>query len=366
MARFTDHNLRILPQAIERYLERLGYKGAKIQGIAPVGQDVQADLKGYGYGRPLKIDFDCCGISRTLALRTMSPDPFGHSRRSDRATQMLLSADTFPLIPKHLEAYDVGVFAQSGDLHSVAQGEFFLLTEYVEGVLYADLLAKNASSEEISDSALNRARALARYLARLHRKKEATGNYLRMARDTVGSGEGVFGQIDSFESNDPIATPERLKRLESYFLDWRWTLRKYQHRCSRTHGDFHPFNILFRDNDDFTLLDCSRGAAGEPADDVCCLSLNYLFFSLVASGQVGRGMLSLWRTFWDTYLQETLDEELFEVSAPFIAWRCLVLANPLWYPDLDDQCRDRILTLAQRCLETSRVEPDLIVDALAS
>ena len=34
------------------------------------------------------------------------------------------------------------------------------------------------------------------------------------------------------------------------------------------HGDFHPWNLLFREGVEFSVLDRSRGEWGEPADDV--------------------------------------------------------------------------------------------------
>ena len=45
------------------------------------------------------------------------------------------------------------------------------------------------------------------------------------------------------------------------------------------HGDFHTWNILFREGTDFSVLDRSRGEWGEwgeAVDDVICLALNVL------------------------------------------------------------------------------------------
>jgi len=52
------------------------------------------------------------------------------------------------------------------------------------------------------------------------------------------------------------------------------------------HGDFHPWNILFRPGIDFQLLDRSRGEYGDPADDLTSLTVNYFFFSLQRSGRL--------------------------------------------------------------------------------
>jgi len=41
-----------------------------------------------------------------------------------------------------------------------------------------------------------------------------------------------------------------------------------------------PFNVLFDDDTTFWLLDRSRGGWGDLADDISCMTINYLFFSL--------------------------------------------------------------------------------------
>jgi len=51
----------------------------------------------------------------------------------------------------------------------------------------------------------------------------------------------------------------------------------WAHRLSQVHGDFHPWNVLFREGVDFTVLDRSRGERGEPADDVTAMTINYIF-----------------------------------------------------------------------------------------
>ena len=47
------------------------------------------------------------------------------------------------------------------------------------------------------------------------------------------------------------------------------------------------------------------------------------------------------------------------VVAPFLAWRCLVLANPVWYPRLTPASRARLLGFAVQVLKTDHFEPEL-------
>ena len=145
--------------------------------------------------------------------------------------------------------------------------------------------------------------------------------------------------------------------IEQRCVAWRWRLNKRSHRLKLVHGDFHPWNILFREGDDFSVLDRSRGEWGEPADDVCCITLNYLFFSLQRSGRLEGDFERLFLGFWERYLERSGDAEILEVAAPFFAFRGLVMANPVWYPSLDERVRRKLLHFMDAVLETGRFEP---------
>jgi len=68
----------------------------------------------------------------------------------------------------------------------------------------------------------------------------------------------------------------------------------------------------------------------------------------------------LFRRFWDRYLEGSGDREILEVAAPFLAFRSLVMANPIWYPRLPPQVRKRILTFALRILDEPKFDPQRI------
>ncbi|HSN15403.1 MAG TPA: phosphotransferase, partial [Anaeromyxobacteraceae bacterium] len=163
----------------------------------------------------------------------------------------------------------------------------------------------------------------------------------------------------------PAAPAARLRAIEERCLAWRWRLRDLSRRLSRTHGDFHPFNVVFRppsageDGTGFTLLDASRGGKGDPADDLTALSVNHVFFAAERRGSWQRGLGPLWRRFWDVYLVATGDREALETAPPFLAWRALVLASPRFYPGLSAPARDLLLTLAERALDAGRLDLDL-------
>jgi len=126
------------------------------------------------------------------------------------------------------------------------------------------------------------------------------------------------------------------------------------------HGDFHPWNILFRTGDDFSLLDRSRGEYGDPADDVACLTLNYLFFSLQRSGSLEGPFESLFLRFWDRYLKESDDDEILRVIAPYYAFRALVMASPVWYPTLSATIRTKLIAFTRAVLMTDGFDPQKV------
>jgi aminoglycoside phosphotransferase (APT) family kinase protein len=122
------------------------------------------------------------------------------------------------------------------------------------------------------------------------------------------------------------------------------------------HGDFHPGNIWFQDDNDFVLLDRSRGPWGEPADDVTALTINYIFFSLRVHGDVRGVYLEGLRLFFDEYLRATGDEEILGVLAPFYAFRGVVVANPVFYPDVTPDVRLKIFSFVKHILSVDKFD----------
>ncbi len=355
---------RIAAEHIETYLHARGFPRARVGSVHPLGAEESAAQKGYGYGRPLLVHFESGAMAYRVVLRTMGPDPFGHDRRSDRFANLLLAYDTFNTIPRHIDAIDAGGFTDEGVMVPMPTGEAFLLTDYVEGELYATGLQAIGGEDSAPEVDRARAAALARYLVELHAQREDPERYRRALRDTLGSGEGIFGLCDSYPEEHPVARLDRLEALEHAALRWRWRLRSRGDRCRRTHGDFHPFNLLFREGEDFSVLDCSRGAAGDPADDLSCLSINYLFFALNERGRFDGACRDLWDTFWATWREHTDDLEALQVIAPFFAWRGLVVASPIWYPAVADSVRETLLSFVERLLEGAPFMPQRVDELL--
>jgi hypothetical protein len=87
------------------------------------------------------------------------------------------------------------------------------------------------------------------------------------------------------------------------------------------------------------------------------LAINYFFGGALSRHAWEGGLSALWDAFFETYSAGTGDHELYEVMAPFIAWRALVLASPIWYPRISPPSRDAILRLAERALEAPAFDP---------
>jgi aminoglycoside phosphotransferase family enzyme len=65
----------------------------------------------------------------------------------------------------------------------------------------------------------------------------------------------------------------------------------------------------------------------------------------------------LFGTFLETYLRESHDQEILEVLPPFLAFRALVIAHPLWYPELSDPLRVALIHFARRMMTSARFDP---------
>jgi hypothetical protein len=341
------------PQALEAYLARVHGRAVGAVRVTPLGGGRQGD-KGYGYGIPLRVDYTLEGQPRRAVIESVRPGPFGHEHMSDRAQSLLWAHDAFGRLPRHVASLDVGAVRKSGRLEPLGDAEeLFMLAEFIEGREYADDLLRLRSSGKLLSQDEVRADALCDYLVEIHKLRGSdAGLYARRIRELVGHGECIFGVDDSY----PRAFSGILQKIEEKCIGWRWKINDRKDRLRQVHGDFHPWNIMFREGADFSVLDRSRGEWGEAADDVTCLALNYLFFSLQRSGRLEGGFEKLWRRFWERYLERSGDAQLLEVAAPFIAFRGLVMANPLWYPALDEKLRRRLLDFVLDALSQDRFD----------
>ncbi len=355
--RRVDQIFIILP-ALKHYLCRLEASPIERLVARPAGSAPQGG-KAYGYGIPLFVEYRTRGRKHRVILHTQRPDHFGHEHMADRAAEFLWSHAAFNQLPKHVPSFDVGMLDPQGKPVSLGQArEFFLLTGYVEGKEYGHDLRRIGRSDSLRRIDFQRADALCDYLLSIHKVNgDPPQLYTRRIRELVGHGECIMGLTDSYPRNHPWITPRRLRRIEELAVSWRWRLKDRVHRLRQVHGDFHPWNILFRKGTDFSLLDRSRGQWGEPADDLVALTVNYIFESLQAHGRFWGGLQTLFERFWERYLALSGDEELPSVVAPFIAFRGLVLASPVWYPTVEDQVRRQLFAMIEAVLKEKQFDP---------
>ena len=345
---------------LEEYIRGRFGPEAKLEAYGSIGKETSGlKYKEYGYGAPIRLTIRLGRRLVRVVLETMSPGPFGHEHMADRAQAILWDYDSYGRLPRHVPALDVGAFTDHGRLMSVAPArEFFVMTEWAEGEGYQkDLqrLSKNGTARAMDR---RRAVAMADYLASIHGVKRRDPDlYRRRLRELIGHGECIMGLTDSYPARYAFITEELLRSIEEACNQWRWRLRGRAKRLSQVHGDFHPWNVLFRRGTDFTVLDRSRGEWGEPADDVTAMTINYLFFSLCRWGTLRGPFELLFRTFWETYIEKSKDNGVLETAAPFFAFRGLVIASPLWYPRLSIDVRRKIFRFVENVLDVPRFEP---------
>ncbi len=343
--------------AVEEYLTGLFGK-ARVTGVSELGGipiEVDEGIKGFGYGKPYLIDFMADGKSQSVVLSSMRIQKgFGHDHFSDRAQILIWQNSVFNNLPKHVRSLDVGYFTKKGELFSAGKAdEYFILMEKVEGKEYFLDLERIKKDGKLTPIDIDRAEALSSYLAGIHTNKHDDRElYLRKIRDIVGHGECIMGLTDSYPDNLDFVSWDDLCRIEKKCVDWRYGIKGRTHRLCMTHGDFHPWNIMFREGTDFTVLDRSRGEWGEAADDVSSITMNYIFYSLQKFGKLAGPFREMYEIFFDNYLEKTGDREMLEVIQPFYVFRSLVVASPIWYPNLEPAVRKKLFNFIDNILDS--------------
>ncbi len=349
----------VLRQAVvERYLADRHGQVVRIESLRALGrlETGPAALKQFGYGSPLLVSYRVGAQRYEEVIHTIRRNQFGRERADDRLAAAWLDRQTFDRLPRHVPLVDLARLHDQ-ELRSLEPVDsLHPVTTYRPGRPYAEDLQRLRDGGALETRDQARVRLLATYLAEIHQvSHDDAWLWRRRLRDLIGHGEGIMGLTDSYPDDFELAGPDRLERLECLANAWRWRLKPLTHRLRQVHGDFHPFNLIF-DGDALHVLDRSRGEWGEAADDVSCLSINYLFFALQRSDRLEGPLADLHELFWQTYLDARPDQELLTVIQPWLAWRALVLANPLWYPSLDARVRRRLLALASNVLQAEQYD----------
>jgi tRNA A-37 threonylcarbamoyl transferase component Bud32 len=346
-------------EELEKYISTLYKSKVKIEEICLLSEGKEKEVggegvKAFGYGKPYLIKFKINEETKAVVLETMKSDSFGHEFPYDRAQSLLLAFLTYNKLPKHAKAIDVGVFTKNNELISLGNyDEFFILMNKVEGTPYYKDLERILKDKSLTQLDEFRAEALSNYLIEVHSLKlDAPNLYKRRLRELFGHGECIMGLIDNYPGK--FIEKEKFYLIAEKCFKHIWRIREKTYRLCQVHGDFHPWNILFREKTDFTVLDRSRGEWGEAADDLAAMSINYLFFSLQAFGELKGAFEKLYLKFMENYLNKTGDEEILKVIQPFYAWRALVLANPIWYPNLSINIREKLFNFIFNTLETEK------------
>ena len=346
--------------AVEAYLRSLAGEDAELVGMRTLGETIPTteDVKGFGYGSPVLLEYRSKEKAMSAVLSTMRvQEGFGHDHFSDRAQVLLWQHSTFGKLPKHARSIDVGYFDTKGRLSSCGEAqEFFILMEKIDGREYFFDLER-VKEEGATDLDMRRAEVLSTYLAEIHdTKQESLALYRRKIRDTVGHGECIMGILDDYPTQSDFLDPGELATIEKKCVDWRWRLREKTGRLSQVHGDFHPWNVMFRSGTDFSVLDRSRGEWGEAADDITAMTTNYIFYSVQKSLRLEGGLKDLFELFFENYLDRTGDEELLSVIAPFFAFRMMVVASPTWYPLLSGDVRRTLFNFLENVLDSDKFD----------
>jgi hypothetical protein len=345
--------LSINLRSVSAYLSNVLSYPVQILSIKKLGTGV--------LGASYLLETDLPAPRSKLVLKVANPS-LGQDFPADRAAVLLYAHTVYNKLQHHVRSFDVGAITRSGALKSLGDAEeFFIIMEFVEGEEYAKDLDRIKNTGCLSSLDVERIRILADYEAEIHRVKcPLTHLYVRRLRELLGRGDCIAGIIDYYPKDErtySFTDDKELEDVEKKCVEWRWKLKGKAYRLSQIHGDIHPFNIIWQGPRELKLLDRSRGEWGEPADDVACLSINYIFWSLMAYGLLQGPFDTLFNSFLSRYLETTGDEELMTVIQPFYAFRCLVIANPIFYPKIDFENRRSLFNFMNAVLDTDTFNP---------
>ena len=238
---------------VMKYLENQFQNKVKIEEVkqlAGIATGAEA-LKQFGYGCPFLVSCKVDDRKEPLVFHRIRRNAFGRERQDDRAAAVWLDFKTFNHLPRHVPAVDMLLRSGKGEMVSIhGAKEVLLVTSYRPECPYADDLMRARDQGKIQPLDIRRAETLASYLAEIHQVKHNEPTLWRRGlRDLVGHGEGIMGLTDSYPQNLDYVTNRELHSIEEMANTWRWKLKPFVNRLCQVHGDFHPFNIIFEEED---------------------------------------------------------------------------------------------------------------------
>jgi hypothetical protein len=354
-------SFQIDSKEIEDYLGTLFGAPTKLISIEKIGEGF--------HNAGFLIIISISNQIKRIVMRVVRGDTgWGHDYLSDHSSVLLLQHSLLRSAPVGTcsASFDVAALTSDGTIKSIGESiEFLHFVDEIpesESSPYSKDLFKIAEKQSLSDNDILRVRVIAEYLAKLHSQKNQNPNlYSRHIRDLIGHGEMLMGVIDTYPpaNNLDFTSIEELERIEVETVRWRNRIKHSSERCSRIHGDVHPFgNLRFKDDNSILALDMSREKFGEPADDVAGMSINYLFFSIWKHGKLTPHFEKLFRIFLDEYINKTKDEDILRYMPPFYAFRGTVIAHPLYYPDLETFKRRKIFNFILNVINDKEFNSD--------
>lgn len=352
----AENGIVRIDEKIQNYLREHYGSEANLISMDPLGEGV--------HGAAYLLKFGTPKGEQHLIMKTLFHSRFGHDHYSDRAQVLLLANANYNDMPKHIKAVDVVGESPEKLISLKDSKEFYIFMEEAGGEPYfkdLDAILKRGYLNELD---IERAKMLAHFLADIHAVKysgeAANIFYRRRIRDLIGHGECIMGIIDAYDPV-PFTTDPELIGYAAKCLPWWGKIRDMSERLCSVHGDYHPGNIRLQ-GDDFILLDRSRGSWGEPADDVSCLSVNYIHYAIKDRGAFEGPFADLFRLFLEYYLEKANDDAFLGVTQPFFAFRVLVLANPRFYPEDSYETKRKLLNFGHSVLGEDWFDVDRISD----
>jgi aminoglycoside phosphotransferase family enzyme len=361
--------VQIPETVVQKYLEAKEGKKVKIVLYDKLG----SGWHGTGYKIKFKVKSAKGKVNvKEIVVRTLMPEGFSHDFLADRAKVFVTQHEMSHHIPGHVRSYDVSGYSKDGELISIGDAkEFFQVVEVANGSSYSSDFSRIKESGKLEAGDLEKARFLAKYLAKLHSSKlkaseEVTSSIRkRHLRDAIGHGEMLMGVVDTYPEGFKFITKDGLTEYICKAIRFREKVKDIKFTPCRIHGDFHPGNIIF-EGKNIKLLDASREIWGDPGDDVICLAINYVWFAVMQSGSFSGPFAELFNAFWQEYFDITKDELIVQTAGVHMAFRGVVVAHPFFYSAQSDDVRKKMISLVQSVLGQEKFDPSRINNDLGS
>lgn len=323
---------------------------------------VKIELLGEGFvAKAYKVSLTINNKTAEFVVRRLLGKGMSRDYISDQVENFLLQHNIANSLPHTVKSRDVFIVRNKVELSISDPSYVYQVMDFAKGIEYTEYFSLLNEQQFLNESHKQIIKSITDVLTEIHSIKpdafsheDKKSLYFRHSQDFIGS-QVFMDVIDCFPDFDFFNKEKKSEMMKLLFCLREKNKHNFS-RLSKIHADLHPGNLRISKRNKITLIDGARTLWGEPADDIASMAANYLKKHFESKSTNKSASMEALELFINSYIDQTKDTQVFSLWQMFLAVRLTILANPLFFKDIDISLSKNLIDIAFKILKASRVD----------